>query len=82
MFNQASLDLKSFIHLLLLQQVKQMLRLQLQIQLLGDGMELGPLSTQSKFLQQQKKITQLSVRNKKATTIVLEIKMCVKLWLH
>lgn len=65
MFNQASLDLKSFIRQLLLQQVKQMLGLQLQIQLLGDRMELRPLSTQSKFLQQQKKITQLSLRNKK-----------------
>lgn len=42
-----------------------MLRLELQIQLLGDGMELCPLSTQSKFLQQQKKITQLSLRNLK-----------------
>lgn len=82
MFNQAGLDLKSFIRLLLLQQVKQMLRLQLQIQLLGDGMELCPLSTQSKFLQQQNKKTQLSVRNKKTTTTFLEIKMCVKLWLH
>lgn len=47
------LDLESLIRLSLLQQVKQMLSLQLQPQLVGYRIELNPLCTQSELLREE-----------------------------
>lgn len=56
--------LKSFVCLPLLQKMKQMFSLELQSQLIRDGVELCPLCTQFKLLQ-NKRFTKIKTKYRK-----------------